>query len=228
MPSSFSRALAALAALSLTAAPLAAQTMYESVDPFIGTGGEGHTFPGAVAPFGMVQLSPDTDTGCVIRECYGHAAGYRHDDPTIQGFSHTHFSGAGHSDLGDFLVMPAAGESVPLEPGDPKTPGSGYRSRFSHDTETAQPGYYGVTLADSGIRAEMTAGIRVGVHRYAFPAGAPAHLIVDLRSALYNYPGKTLWSSIRIRPDGTITGARETRGWAPARKLFFAMRPSAP
>jgi predicted alpha-1,2-mannosidase len=164
----------------------------------------------------------------VIRECYGHAAGYRHDDPTIQGFSHTHFSGAGHSDLGDFLVMPAAGESVPLEPGDPKAPGSGYRSRFSHDTETAQPGYYGVTLADSGIRAEMTAGIRVGVHRYAFPAGAPAHLIVDLRSVLYNYPGKTLWSSIRIRPDGTITGARETRGWAPARKLFFAMRPSAP
>ena len=125
----------------------------------------------------MVQLSPDTDTGCVIRECYGHAAGYRHDDPTIQGFSHTHFSGAGHSDLGDFLVMPAAGESVLLEPGDPKTPGSGYRSRFSHDTETAQPGYYGVTLADSGIRAEMTAGIRVGVHRYAFPAGAPAHLV---------------------------------------------------
>jgi len=228
MPSSFRRAFAALAALSLTTSPLIAQTTYESVDPFIGTGGEGHTFPGAVAPFGMVQLSPDTDTGCVIRECYGHAAGYRHDDPTIQGFSHTHFSGAGHSDLGDFLVMPAAGESVPLEPGDPKTPGSGYRSRFSHDTETAQPGYYGVTLADSGIRAEMTAGIRVGVHRYAFPAGAPAHLILDLRSALYNYPGKTLWSSIRIRPDGTITGMRETRGWAPARKLFFAMRPSAP
>lgn len=228
MPSSFRRALAALTALSLTTSPLIAQTAYESVDPFIGTGGEGHTFPGAVAPFGMVQLSPDTDTGCVIRECYGHAAGYRHDDPTIQGFSHTHFSGAGHSDLGDFLIMPAAGENVLLEPGDPKTPGSGYRSRFSHDTETAQPGYYGVTLADSGTRAEMTAGTRVGVHRYTFPAGAPAHLILDLRSALYNYPGKTLWSSIRIRPDGTITGMRETRGWAPARKLFFAMRPSAP
>ncbi|NIJ19885.1 putative alpha-1,2-mannosidase [Sphingomonas naasensis] len=228
MPSRFRRALAALAALSLTTAPLLAQTAYDSVDPFIGTGGEGHTFPGAVAPFGMVQLSPDTDTGCKIRECYGHAAGYRHDDPTIQGFSHTHFSGAGHSDLGDFLVMPAAGERVLLEPGDPRQPGSGYRSRFSHDSETAQPGYYGVTLADSGIRAELTAGTRVGVHRYAFPTGAPAHLILDLRSSLYNYPGKTLWSSIRIRPDGTITGMRETRGWAPARKLFFAMRPSAP
>ncbi|MDT8759021.1 GH92 family glycosyl hydrolase [Sphingomonas psychrotolerans] len=228
MPRSFPRALAALALLSLTTAPLAAQTSYESVDPFIGTGGEGHTFPGAVAPFGMVQLSPDTDTGCVIRECYGHAAGYRYDDPTIQGFSHTHFSGAGHSDLGDFLIMPAAGESVLLEPGDPAKPGSGYRSRFSHYTETAQPGYYAVTLADSGIRAELTAGNRVGVHRYTFAAGAPAHLVFDLRSSLYNYPGKTLWSSIRIHPDGTITGMRETRGWAPARKLFFAIRPSAP
>ncbi len=99
--------LAALAALSLLAAPLAAQTSGEihcdAADPMIGTGGEGHTFPGAVAPFGMIQLSPDTDTSCVIRKCYSHAAGYRHEDPTIQGFSMTHFSGAGHSDLGDFL-----------------------------------------------------------------------------------------------------------------------------
>ena len=87
-------------------------------DPMIGTGGEGHTFPGAVAPFGMVQLSPDTDATCEIRECYGHASGYRYDDPTIQGFSHTHFSGAGHSDLGDFLMMPAVGDDVKLEPGD--------------------------------------------------------------------------------------------------------------
>ncbi|MBO9622243.1 MAG: GH92 family glycosyl hydrolase [Sphingomonas sp.] len=222
------RATLALAAFGLAASPLAAQTAYDSVDPFIGTGGEGHTFPGAVAPFGMVQLSPDTDTGCQIRDCYGHAAGYRHDDPTIQGFSHTHFSGAGHSDLGDFLVMPAVGDTVPLEPGDPAKPGSGYRSHFDHATETARPGYYAVTLADPNIRAEMTAGTRVGVHRYAFPAGAPAHLILDLRSGLYNYPGKTLWSSIRLRPDGAITGARETRGWAPARKLYFAIRPSAP
>src|SRR5262249_38911235 len=93
------------------------------VDPFIGTSGEGHTFPGAVAPFGMVQLSPDTDTSCVIRDCYGHAAGYRYDDPTIQGFSHTHFSGAGHSDLGDILVMPVSGDVVATEPGTPSAPG---------------------------------------------------------------------------------------------------------
>ncbi|HEV2597965.1 GH92 family glycosyl hydrolase [Sphingopyxis sp.] len=197
------------------------------VDPMIGTGPEGHTFPGATAPFGMVQLSPDTDTTCQIRECYDHAAGYSWHDPTIQGFSHTHFSGAGHSDLGDILVMPQVGE-VKLDPGDPKRPGSGYRQRFSHDSEKASPGYYAVTLADSGIRAELTAGARVGVHRYSFPAGKDAHLLLDLRSSLYDYPGKILWSGLHLRPDGTLTGFRETRGWAPGRKLFFAMRFSAP
>ena len=213
----------------LAAAPAPDQaTPYDAVDPFIGTGGEGHTFPGAVAPFGMVQLSPDTDAECVIRECYSHAAGYRHDDPTIAGFSHTHFSGAGHSDLGDVLVMPVAGDAVPLEPGDPTKPGSGYRSRFSHNGEVARPGYYAVTLRDPGVRAEMTAGTRIGVHRYAFPADKAAHLVLDLRRSLYNYPGKTLWSSIRLRPDGTVTGSRQTRGWAPDRQLFFAMRFSAP
>lgn len=210
------------------AAAAPAANGYDAVDPFIGTGGEGHTFPGAVAPFGMVQLSPDTDTRCVIRACYAHAAGYRYDDPTIQGFSHTHFSGAGHSDLGDFLVMPVAGETVPLEPGDPARPGSGYRSRFTHKGEVAKPGYYAVTLDDAKVRAELAAGTRVGVHRYTFQPGASAHLVLDLRSSLYNYPGKILWSSLRLRPDGILTGMRETRGWAPGRKLWFAMRFSAP
>src|SRR3546814_12852066 len=86
----------------------------------------------------MVQLSPDTDATCQIRECYAHAAGYSYHDSTIQGFSHTHFSGAGHSDLGDILVMPQAG-AVRLDPGDPERPGSGYPQRFSHDSETAKP-----------------------------------------------------------------------------------------
>jgi len=199
-----------------------------SVDPMIGTGGEGHTFPGATAPFGMVQLSPDTDTTCQIRACYGHAAGYRYEDPTIQGFSHTHFSGAGHSDLGDILVMPQAGADVALDPGDPGQPGSGYRSRFDHHSEIARPGYYAVTLRDSGVRAELAAGTRIGLHRYTFPQGQPAHLLIDMRSSLYNYPGKILWSGLHLLPDGTLTGFRETRGWAPGRKLFFAMRFSAP
>ena len=221
-----------LLALAFAAAPLAAQSVppkpYDTVDPMIGTGGEGHTFPGATAPFGMVQLSPDTDTSCVIRTCYGHAAGYRYEDPTIQGFSHTHFSGAGHSDLGDVLVMPVSGPRVALEPGDSGVPGSGYRSRFVHASETARPGYYAVTLDDAKVRAEMTAGTRIGIHRYTFAARAAAHLVIDLRTSLYNYPGKILWSGLHLRPDGTVTGFRETRGWAPGRKLYFAMRFSAP
>lgn len=223
------RACTAVTALaSIATAPVAAQLAdtIAAVDPFIGTGGEGHTFPGAVAPFGMVQLSPDTDTSCVIRECYAHAAGYRHDDPTIEGFSHTHFSGAGHSDLGDILVMPVSGETVAMDPGTVVAPG--YRSRFSHASEQATPGYYAVTLDGPKVRAELTAGTRVGVHRYAFPAGQAAHLIVDLRTSLYNYPGKILWSGLHLSADGTLTGFRETRGWAPGRKLFFAMRFSAP
>jgi predicted alpha-1,2-mannosidase len=231
LPNMKSASRIALAMLLSAASPIpAAPTTsgYDAVDPLIGTGGEGHTFPGAVAPFGMVQLSPDTDTSHQIRDSYKWAAGYRHSDPTIEGFSHTHFSGAGHSDLGDFLVTAVSGEAVPLEPGDPAKPGSGYRSRFDHATEVAHPGYYAVTLADQKVRAELTAGTRIGVHRYSFAQGADAHILLDLRSSLYNYPGKILWSSIRLWPDGTVTGSRETRGWAPARRLFFAMRFSAP
>lgn len=204
----------------------AAQRAYAAVDPFIGTGGEGHTFPGAVVPFGMVQLSPDTRIQ-PRKDAYGWAAGYRYPDDTIVGFSHTHFSGTGHSDLGDILLMPVSGDAK-LERGDPDVPGSGYTSRFSHDSERAEPGYYAVTLSDYGVRAELTASARVGVHRYAFPQDKPAHVVLDLRTSMYDYPGKVLWSRIRVRADGTITGMRETRGWAPGRQLYFALRFSRP
>src|SRR6185437_16006422 len=176
--------LALLLALMLGAGAVRAQTSapataYDFVDPMIGTGGGGHTFPGAVAPFGMIQLSPDTDIR-PFKQSYAVAAGYSYEDPTIMGFSHTHFSGAGHSDMGDVLVMPVvgvpgAGDTVPTEPGDPKIPRSGYRSAYDHKTETAQAGYYAVTLSDSGVRVELTAGTRIGVHRYTFPAGQAAH-----------------------------------------------------
>ena len=212
--------------IPLSAPAQAPTSILANVDPFIGTGGDGHTFPGAVAPFGMVQLSPDTDTSCVIRDCYGHAAGYRYDDPTIEGFSHTHFSGSGHSDLGDILVMPVSGDTVAMDPGTPDAPG--YRSRFDHANEIASPGYYAVMLDGPAVRAELTAGTRIGVHRYTFPRNRGAHLVLDLRSSLYNYPGKVLWSGLHLHADGTLTGFRETRGWAPGRKLFFAMRFSAP
>ena len=192
------------------------------VDPHIGTGGDGHTFPGATVPFGMIQLSPDTAMPD-FKHAYKWAAGYQYGDPSIMGFSHTHFSGSGHSDLGDVLVMPIAGD-VKLEPGDAIKPGSGYRSRFSHDSEVVQAGYYAVTLSDYGVRAELTAGRRVGWHRYAFPVGKPAHVLLDLRPSIYDYAGKVLWANLRVHPDGTVTGCRTTRGWAPGRELCFAMR----
>jgi len=216
----------ALLAIATAQAATPGERAYQAVDPFIGTGGEGHTYPGATVPFGMVQLSPDTQIK-PRKEAYGWAAGYRYDDSTIVGFSHTHFSGSGHSDLGDVLLMPISGEPK-LERGDVKQPGSGYTSRFRHQTEQAQPGYYAVTLDDYGVRAELTASARVGVHRYTFPKDKPAHVLVDLRTSLYDYPGKVLWSRLRVRADGTVTGFRETRGWAPGRQLYFAMRFSRP
>src|SRR5580692_4439845 len=169
------------------------------IHPIIGTSRMGHTYPGATSPFGMVQLSPDTDTipyeqnGKYNPDVYKYCAGYRYEDRTIVGFSHTHFSGTGHSDLGDVLLMPIAG-AVRLERGDPEHPGSGYTSRFSHASEHAEPGYYAVTLGDYGVRAELTAGARVAMHRYGFPAREPAHVLIDLRTSLYDYPGKVLWS----------------------------------
>jgi predicted alpha-1,2-mannosidase len=175
----------------------------------------------------MVQLSPDTQIR-PFKQSYKWAAGYRYEDTTILGFSHTHFSGAGHSDLGDVLLMPISGDHVPLEPGDAEKTQPGYRSHFSHTREVAEPGYYNVFLNDSAVFAELTASDRVGVHRYTFAQGAKRNVLLDLRSSIYNYPGKVLWSRITIHTDGTVTGMRETRGWAPGRQLYFAMRFSAP
>jgi predicted alpha-1,2-mannosidase len=221
-------ALATGMALSATPPARAVEqpTPWQSVDPRIGTGGDGHTFPGATVPFGMVQLSPDTAMPD-FKHSYKYAAGYQYSDTSLLGFSHTHFSGSGHSDLGDVLVMPIAGD-VRLEPGDAAVPNSGYRSRFSHDTEKAEAGYYAVTLADYDIRAELTASARIGWHRYTYPVGKPAHVLLDLRPSIYDYPGKVLWSALRVRDDGTVTGGRTTRGWAPGRQLYFAIRFSQP
>ena len=197
-----------------------------AVDPRIGTGGDGHTYPGASVPFGMIQLSPDTAMP-EFKHAYKWAAGYQYGDASMLGFSHTHFSGSGHSDLGDVLVMPVSGE-VRLDAGDPARPGSGYRSRFSHNSEVEQAGYYAVTLSDYGVRAELTAGPRVGWHRYTYPTGKPAHVLLDLRPSIYDYPGKVLWAHLRVQRDGTVTGCRTTRGWAPGRELCFALRFSQP
>jgi predicted alpha-1,2-mannosidase len=196
------------------------------VDPFIGTGGEGHTYPGATVPFGMVQLSPDTDVK-PFKQSFPWAAGYRHGDSTILGFSHTHFSGTGHSDLGDVLLVPTVGP-LQLDPGPADNPDAGYRSRFSHDREKATPGYYAVYLSDPKIQAELTATNRVGLHRYTFPASAEARVLLDLVSSIYNYDGKVLWSQIRVESDTLVTGYRQTKGWAPGRQIFFALQFSRP
>ena len=202
------------------------------VEPFIGTSGMGHTFPGACVPFGGVQVSPDTDTiphnvaGKYQAEVYSLCAGYRWEDPTIVGFSHTHLSGTGHSDLGDILLMPTVGP-LQLNPGTADAPEKGYRSRFSHDAETASPGYYAVTLEDYGIRAELSATERTAIHRYSYPEGE-RHLIVDLSHGIYNYEGKTLWASVRMVGDSLLTGYRITQGWAREHYTYFAIRFSRP
>ncbi len=215
---------ATLLAAAAQAAP--AGSPAAAVNVFIGTGGDGHTFPGASRPFGMVQLSPDTQVRH-FRQSYPWAAGYRYEDNSILGFSHTHFSGSGHSDLGDILLMPYSGDTK-LEPGYPERPFSGYRSRFRHEDERAEPGYYAVRLQDHDVDVELTASERVGLHRYRYAKGAQAKLILDLRQSIYDYAGKNLWSSLRLRDSTTITGMRITRGWAPGRQVYFAMKLSRP
>ncbi|AKH95778.1 sugar hydrolase [Elizabethkingia anophelis FMS-007] len=193
----------------------------------------GHTFPGATVPFGAVQLSPETDTisyelnGKYNGDVYKYCAGYRYEDKTITGFSHTHFSGTGHSDLGDFLIMPTTGQ-LKLNPGTASNPESGYRSRFSHNDEISEAGYYKVKLQDYNILAELTATTRVGVHRYTFPKTDQAHIILDLMAGIYNYNDKNVWTYVRVNDDKTITGYRQTNGWARTRTVYFAMKFSKP
>ncbi|MDD7605394.1 MAG: GH92 family glycosyl hydrolase, partial [Prevotellaceae bacterium] len=209
------------------------RTRTSYVNPMIGTAGMGHTFPGACAPFGIVQLSPETDTiphnvdGKYQTKVYSYCAGYQYDDPTIVGFSHTHLSGTGHSDLGDILIMPQTGK-LQLNPGTARNPDAGYRSRFSHSTEKATPGYYEVTLADNGVRAQLTATTRVGIHKYTFPDVKEVRLIIDLIHGIYNYDGKVLWSSLRVENDTLLTGYRITNGWSRANYTYFAITFSKP
>ena len=150
------------------------QDVTQYVNPFIGTGGHGHTYPGATVPFGMVQLSPDT-----FNDGWDWCSGYHFSDSSMMGFSHTHLSGTGIGDMLDFLVMPSTHE-VKFDPGPRENPDLGYRSRFSHADEKAEPGYYSVLLKDYGIRAELTATERTGWHRYIFPASPQSHFILDL------------------------------------------------
>ena len=185
----------------------------DSVNVFIGTGGRGHTFPGATLPHGMVQLSPDT-------RLFGWDAcsGYYYDDTSIMGFSHTHLSGTGIGDYGDILFMPVVGEK-PLIAGTAEKTDEGYRSRFSHEQESARPGYYQVLLQDDSINVELTATLRAGLHRYTYPKVSDARLIVDMEPTIHGHQHPV--TQIRVVNDSTIAGMKYTVGWAKRHYVYF-------
>ncbi|WP_309641857.1 GH92 family glycosyl hydrolase [Flavobacterium sp.] len=209
------------------------QNLVPYVKPIIGSEKMGHTYPGATVPFGAVQLSPETDTisyelnGKYNGAVYQYCAGYKYEDKTIVGFSHTHLSGTGHSDLGDFLIMPTQGK-LQLNPGTATKAKSGFRSAFSHVNEIAEAGYYKVKLDDHNIIAEMTTTTRVGMHQYSFPKSDESHIILDLMAGIYNYDEKDVWTFVRVINDTLVTGYRQTNGWARTRTVYFAMSFSKP
>jgi predicted alpha-1,2-mannosidase len=190
------------------------------VNVFVGTGGHGHTFPGATLPYGMVQLSPDTRTAG-----WDACAGYHYLDSTILGFSHTHLSGTGIGDYGDVLFMPFSGEAK-IMPGTPQYPDSGYRSRFSHKEEQASPGYYSVRLATYDIFAELTTSARAGFHRYTYKKGGKSGVIIDLSHTIHN--GQNSVNEIHIISDTEIEGLKLSRGWASKQYIYFYAKFSKP
>lgn len=230
-----------------------ASGLSQYVDVFIGTGGHGHTFPGATMPFGMVQLSPDTnDSG------WDASSGYHIGDGSIMGFSHTHLSGTGASDLLDVLVMPAQGAvqldpgtrgrpdinyhsqfDLPVRPGQPQqlpvdahiTPGPGYRSRFDRSTESARPGYYRVQLKDHNILAELTTSERAGLHRYTFQNKGDGHLLIDFAHGFHDAldtPTRVTDAQLKLIGKDTLVGSRRVHQWADGRHIYFAMKLSRP
>ncbi|MGI9279853.1 MAG: GH92 family glycosyl hydrolase [Endozoicomonas sp.] len=181
------------------------------VDPFIGTGFNGHTFPGAVLPEGFVQLSPDNQlTG------WHSSSGYHNDNDTIYGFSHTHLSGTGIGDLGDILFLPFTGDKSES-------------SKFRKSQEGAKPGFYQVELDDTGIVAELTATQRVGLHRYTFPEGETQKLKIDLGHTLNeDWGGVSLINELEIVDDYTVIGKRYSGGWAADQRVYFTAKFNKP
>lgn len=187
------------------------------VNPFIGTGGHGHTYPGATSPFGLVQLSPDTGL-----EGWDRSSGYHYSDSTIIGFSHTHLSGTGIGDFADVLLMPTVGDLY-ITSGDENIldKKNGYRSRFSHNSEVASPGYYSVYLEDYNIGVELTATSHCGMHRYTFDSNDKANVIIDLKHGLYSY---VLKSRLSVVNDSTLIGYRISSGWAHLQPVYFVIK----
>lgn len=209
--------LLSVCAFSLTLATLQAGEITKYVNPFIGTGAidgglSGNNYPGATSPFGMIQLSPDTSEA----PNWGDASGYDYNRNTIFGFSHTRLSGTGASDLIDITLMPTSSGRT--------------SSAFTHDAEKARPGYYQVMLKDENINAELTTTQRNGIHRYRYPAGKDAEIILDMdHSADKGSWGRRIINSqIRILNDHAVEGYRIITGWAKLRKIYFYMEFSSP
>lgn len=209
--------LLSVCAFSLTLATLQAGEITKYVNPFIGTGAidgglSGNNYPGATSPFGMIQLSPDTSEA----PNWGDASGYDYNRNTIFGFSHTRLSGTGASDLIDITLMPTSSRRT--------------SSAFTHDEEKARPGYYQVMLKDENINAELTTTQRNGIHRYQYPAGKDAEIILDMdHSADKGSWGRRIINSqIRILNDHAVEGYRIITGWAKLRKIYFYMEFSSP
>ncbi|MCY1723185.1 GH92 family glycosyl hydrolase [Prolixibacteraceae bacterium Z1-6] len=199
-----------LVILTSSSTPGIREDYTKHVNPFIGTGGHGHTFPGATVPFGMVQVSPDTRW-----EDWDGSSGYHYSDNTIMGFSQTHLSGTGAPEYCDVLFMPTVGK-VQLVPGDEKDSKTGYRSTFSHTNENASPGYYSVLLDDYNVKAELTATTRSGFHRYTFPESEQSNIIIDLKNRDH-----VLESNIEFISDTEIQGLRKSRRWAKEQFVYF-------
>lgn len=196
----------ALLLLLLPAQVYAQRDLARYVDPFIGTSGHGHTFPGAIVPFGMVQLSPDTRlTG------WDGCSGYHYSDSVLYGFSHTHLSGTGISDYGDVLLLPTVGDEERTT------------SRFSHENEKASAGFYSVRLDDGDIFVELTATARAGMHRYTFPATDKANILLDL-----THRDKLIDSRFSVKGRNTVIGWRRSQAWARDQIVYFAIEFSEP
>ncbi len=190
---------------------IAQQNYTQYVDPMIGTGGHGHTFPGATVPFGMVQLSPDTR----IDGSWDGCSGYHHSDSIIYGFSHTHLSGTGCSDYGDIMVMPMMGA--------PSLDNKVYSSKYSHKNEKASAGFYSVKLDDDNIDVELTSTIRVGLHKYTFNKDGDASIILDLL-----HRDKMLEGFINVIDNTSIEGSRRSEAWAKNQVVFYRISFSKP
>lgn len=208
-----------VSAAETTCQKVSTKNLTKLVNPFIGTEGHGHTFPGATVPFGMVQLSPDTYT-----DGWDWCSGYHASDNSIMGFSHTHLSGTGAADYGDILLMPTTGK-IKFEPGSRENPDEGYRSRFSHQNEKAEPGFYSVFLDDYKVKVELTTTERCGFHKYIFPKSDSANIILDLFHGIQDI---TKNASINIVNDHTVQGFRRSGGWANDHTIFFYAQFSKP